>query len=73
MERLEYRVEGFVYYYSFQLYLSLPIFPSAAMMGNVVVWKPSDSQVFSAKVIIDVFKEAGLPDGVINVVLEMHK
>jgi 1-pyrroline-5-carboxylate dehydrogenase len=38
------------------------------MMGNTVVWKPSDSQVFSAKVIIDIFKEAGLPDGVINVV-----
>ena len=38
------------------------------MMGNVVVWKPSDSQVFSAKIIIDVFKEAGVPDGVINVV-----
>ena len=38
------------------------------MMGNTVVWKPSDSQVFSAKIIIDVFKEAGLPDGVINVV-----
>jgi 1-pyrroline-5-carboxylate dehydrogenase len=38
------------------------------MMGNVVVWKPSDHQVFSAKIIIDIFKEAGLPDGVINVV-----
>ena len=38
------------------------------MMGNVVVWKPSDSQVFSAKIIIDIFKEAGLPNGVINVV-----
>jgi acyl-CoA reductase-like NAD-dependent aldehyde dehydrogenase len=38
------------------------------MMGNVVVWKPSDSQVFSAKIIIDIFKEAGVPDGVINVV-----
>jgi 1-pyrroline-5-carboxylate dehydrogenase len=38
------------------------------MMGNVVIWKPSDSQVFSAKIIIDVFKEAGVPDGVINVV-----
>ena len=37
-------------------------------MGNVVVWKPSDSQVFSAKVIMDVFKEAGVPAGVINVV-----
>jgi acyl-CoA reductase-like NAD-dependent aldehyde dehydrogenase len=38
------------------------------MMGNVVVWKPSDSQVFSAQIIIEVFKEA-VPDGVINVVL----
>jgi 1-pyrroline-5-carboxylate dehydrogenase len=38
------------------------------MMGNVVVWKPSDHQVFSAKIIIDIFKEAGLPDGVINVI-----
>jgi 1-pyrroline-5-carboxylate dehydrogenase len=37
-------------------------------MGNVVVWKPSDSQIFSAKVIVDVFAEAGLPAGVINVV-----
>ena len=38
------------------------------MMGNVCVWKPSDSQVYSAKVIVDLFKEAGVPDGVINVV-----
>ena len=37
-----------------------------AMLGNVVVWKPSDSQVYSAKILIDVYKEAGLPDGVIN-------
>jgi len=37
-------------------------------MGNVVVWKPSDSQVYSAKVIMDVFNEAGIPPGVINVV-----
>ena len=39
-----------------------------ALMGNVVVWKPSDSQVYSAKVIMDVFNEAGVPPGVINVV-----
>ncbi|PZU85537.1 MAG: 1-pyrroline-5-carboxylate dehydrogenase [Chryseobacterium sp.] len=39
-----------------------------AMMGNVVVWKPSDKQVYSAKVIMDVLKEAGLPDGVINMI-----
>jgi len=39
------------------------------MMGNVVVWKPSETQVYSAAVIMDVFKEAGLPDGVINMVV----
>lgn len=69
--RLEYRsLEGFVYAitpFNFTAIAgNLP--SSAAMMGNVVVWKPSDSQVYSAKVIIDVFKEAGLPDGVINTV-----
>lgn len=69
--RLEYRpLEGFVYAitpFNFTaIAANLPA--SAAMMGNVVVWKPSDSQVFSAKIIIDIFKEAGVPDGVINVV-----
>lgn len=39
-----------------------------ALMGNVVVWKPSDKQIYSAKVIMDVLKEAGLPDGVINMI-----
>jgi 1-pyrroline-5-carboxylate dehydrogenase len=69
--RVEYRpLEGFVYAitpFNFTaIAANLPA--SAAMMGNVVIWKPSDSQVFSAKIIIDVFKEAGVPDGVINVV-----
>ncbi|MGB3149063.1 MAG: L-glutamate gamma-semialdehyde dehydrogenase [Maribacter sp.] len=69
--RVEYRpLEGFVYAvtpFNFTAIAgNLPA--SAAMMGNVVVWKPSDSQIFSAKVIVDVLKEAGLPDGVINVV-----
>ena len=69
--RLEYRpLEGFVYAvtpFNFTAIAgNLPA--SAAMMGNVVIWKPSDSQIFSAKIIIDVFKEAGVPDGVINVV-----
>jgi len=69
--RVEYRpLEGFVYAitpFNFTAIAgNLPA--SAAMMGNVVVWKPSDSQIFSAKIIVDVFKEAGLPDGVINVV-----
>ncbi len=39
-----------------------------ALMGNVVVWKPSDKQIYSAHVIMEVFKEAGLPDGVINMI-----
>lgn len=69
--RVEYRpLEGFVYAitpFNFTAIAgNLPA--SAAMMGNVVLWKPSDSQIFSAKVIVDIFKEAGLPDGVINVV-----
>jgi len=69
--RVEYRpLEGFVYAitpFNFTAIAgNLPA--SAAMMGNVVVWKPSDSQIFSAKVIVDVFKEAGLPDGIINVI-----
>lgn len=41
---------------------------SAAMMGNVVVWKPSNDQVYSASVIMEILKEAGLPDGVINLI-----
>jgi len=70
--RVEYRpLEGFVYAitpFNFTAIAgNLPA--SAAMMGNVVIWKPSDSQVYSAKVIMDVFKEAGLPDGVINMVM----
>jgi 1-pyrroline-5-carboxylate dehydrogenase len=69
--RLEYRpLEGFVYAvtpFNFTAIAgNLPA--SAALMGNVVLWKPSDHQIFSAKVIVDVFKEAGVPDGVINVV-----
>ncbi|HEY0770461.1 MAG TPA: L-glutamate gamma-semialdehyde dehydrogenase, partial [Sphingobacteriaceae bacterium] len=39
---------------------------SAAMMGNVVVWKPANAQIYSASVLMEVFREAGLPDGVIN-------
>lgn len=41
---------------------------SAAMMGNVVVWKPSNTQIYSANILMEVFREAGLPDGVINLV-----
>ncbi|MBC7746206.1 MAG: L-glutamate gamma-semialdehyde dehydrogenase [Flavobacterium sp.] len=41
---------------------------SAAMMGNVVVWKPSNTQIYSANVLMQIFREAGLPDGVINLI-----
>ncbi len=70
--RLEYRpLEGFIYAitpFNFTAIAgNLPA--SAALMGNVVVWKPSDSQVFSAKILLDVFKEAGVPAGVIQMVM----
>ncbi|EHQ28544.1 L-glutamate gamma-semialdehyde dehydrogenase [Mucilaginibacter paludis] len=41
---------------------------SAAMMGNVVVWKPNDTQVYAANVLMQVFIEAGVPAGVINLI-----
>lgn len=41
---------------------------SAAMMGNVVVWKPANTQIYSANVLMEIFKEAGVPAGVINLV-----
>lgn len=69
--RVEQRpLEGFVYAitpFNFTA-ISANLPSSVAMMGNVVVWKPAATQVFSANVIMEVFKNAGLPDGVINVV-----
>ena len=41
---------------------------SAAMMGNVVVWKPAETQVYSAHLLMQIFREAGVPDGVINLI-----
>jgi 1-pyrroline-5-carboxylate dehydrogenase len=41
---------------------------SAAMCGNVVVWKPANTQVYAAQMFMRVMLEAGLPDGVINLV-----
>ncbi|MBX3117514.1 MAG: L-glutamate gamma-semialdehyde dehydrogenase [Fimbriimonadaceae bacterium] len=41
---------------------------SAAMCGNTVIWKPANTQVFSAQMLMKVFREAGLPDGVINLI-----
>lgn len=69
--RLEYRpLEGFVFCitpFNFtSICANLPAV--AAMMGNVCVWKPAESQVYSAKVVMELFKAAGLPDGVINLI-----
>jgi 1-pyrroline-5-carboxylate dehydrogenase len=41
---------------------------SAAMMGNTVVWKPAFTQIYSAQVLMEVFMEAGVPPGVINLI-----
>lgn len=69
--RLEYRpLEGFVLAvtpFNFTAIAgNLPT--SAAMCGNTVVWKPANTQVYSAQMIMKVLHEAGLPDGVINLV-----
>ncbi len=69
--RLEYRpLEGFVFAltpFNFTAIAgNLPM--SAALMGNVCVWKPADSQIYSAQLIMEIFREAGLPDGVINLI-----
>ncbi|HNZ68024.1 MAG: L-glutamate gamma-semialdehyde dehydrogenase [Prolixibacteraceae bacterium] len=63
-------LEGFVYALTPFNFTSiagnLPAAP--ALMGNVVVWKPSRTAVYSAGVIMEIFREAGVPDGVINLV-----
>jgi 1-pyrroline-5-carboxylate dehydrogenase len=69
--RMEYRpLEGFVFAltpFNFtSIACNLPT--SCAMMGNVVVWKPSNNQIYSAKVLMEIYKEAGLPAGVINLI-----
>jgi 1-pyrroline-5-carboxylate dehydrogenase len=69
--RLEWRpLEGFVYAltpFNFTAIAgNLPT--SCAMMGNVVVWKPSNTQVYSANVLMEIFRKAGVPDGVINLI-----
>lgn len=69
--RVEYRpLEGFVYAVTPFNFTSIAANLAAcvAMMGNVVVWKPSDHQIYSAKIIMDIFEAAGVPAGVINVV-----
>ncbi|CDT02625.1 L-glutamate gamma-semialdehyde dehydrogenase [Sphingobacterium faecium] len=69
--RLEQRpLEGFVFALTpFNFTAIAGNLPSCvAMMGNVVVWKPSNAQIYSAQVLMEIFIEAGLPAGVINLV-----
>ena len=69
--RLEYRpLEGFVFALTPFNFTSIAanLCAAPAMMGNVIVWKPADSQVYSAQVIMELFKAAGVPDGVINMI-----
>lgn len=71
--RMEYRpLEGFIFAvtpFNFTSIASnLPTAP--ALMGNTVVWKPSPKQIYSAWVLMEIFREAGLPDGVINMIYD---
>ena len=69
--RLEHRpLEGFVFAITPFNFTSIcaNLCAAPALMGNVVIWKPAATQVYSAKIIMDLFRDAGLPDGVINMV-----
>lgn len=69
--QLEYRpLEGFVFALTPFNFTSIcaNLCAAPAMMGNTIVWKPAETQIYSAQVIMELFKEAGLPDGVINIV-----
>ncbi len=68
---MEYRpLEGFVFAVTPFNFTAIAgnLAAAPAMLGNVVVWKPSDSQIYSANVIMEIFEAAGLPDGVINII-----
>ena len=70
--RLSYRpLEGFVYAISPFNFTAIAgnLSAAPALMGNTIVWKPSDHQMLSAHVIMEVFEEAGLPPGVINMIM----
>ncbi len=69
--RMEYRpLEGFVFALTpFNFTAIAGNLPSSpALMGNTVVWKPANTQIYAARVIMEVFQLAGLPPGVINLV-----
>jgi 1-pyrroline-5-carboxylate dehydrogenase len=69
--RMEHRpLEGFVFALTPFNFTAIAgnLAAAPAMLGNTIVWKASDSQIYSAAVIMDIFEEAGLPDGVINLI-----
>ena len=69
--RTEYRsLEGFVFALTPFNFTAIAgnLGAAPAMLGNTVVWKPADSQIYSANVIMEIFEEAGLPPGVINLI-----
>ncbi len=69
--RLEHRpLEGFVFAITPFNFTSIcaNLCAAPAMLGNVVIWKPAETQVYSAQVIMELFQAAGLPDGVINMI-----
>ncbi len=69
--RMEYRpLEGFVFALTPFNFTAIAgnLSASPMMMGNTVVWKPADSQIYSAAVVMELFEEAGLPSGVLNMV-----
>jgi 1-pyrroline-5-carboxylate dehydrogenase len=69
--RLEYRpLEGFIFALTPFNFTSIAanLCGAPAMLGNTVVWKPSETQIYSAAVIMEIYEEAGLPPGVINLI-----
>jgi|TARA_B110000438_G_scaffold295008_1_gene337323 1-pyrroline-5-carboxylate dehydrogenase len=69
--RLDYRpLEGFIFAISPFNFTSIAgnLCASAALMGNTIIWKPAYPQIYSANIIMEIFKDAGLPDGVINLI-----
>ncbi len=69
--RLEYRaLEGFIFALTPFNFTSIAgnLCGAPALMGNTVVWKPAETQIYSAAVLMEIYEEAGLPAGVINLV-----
>ncbi|MDO6728242.1 L-glutamate gamma-semialdehyde dehydrogenase [Cognatishimia sp. 1_MG-2023] len=69
--RSEYRaLEGFIFALTPFNFTAIAgnLCVAPAIMGNTIVWKPSERAVYSANLLMDLFEEAGLPPGVINMI-----